>query len=317
MIPGIVAIITKIKAFFDNFNRADNSSTLTASGTRSWLNWNGTWGIASNRASTSTTASNYPAAVVKTGTEYARIKVAGTGGIGWGTLFWGNSASSWYGTWSDRTTYQTGPFTGYSCPTYPYICGGGTECGDVNCVGGNGCNTKVHECPVAVPATPVLGQCPDGSYSWECGGYQCSGGSISGPCQNSCGGGCYWGNNCNNAYCSHNNFIAAVPFTYYVDNYIYWLRTIRWNGGVSTLSSTQIVNTTNSGRYFQSIQVSTDTPTAGTVRISHRIDGEGSDSTLDVAIASPVKGKHYGMFLAPPASGGATSTVDDVDYQSL
>jgi len=127
MIPGIVSVLTKLKAFLDNFNRADNASTLVgASGaSKKWITHRGTWGISGNKANTATAAGSYPMAGIKTGERTARVKITnGTAqSCGYGVAFWITDANNWYGLYSDRTYAQTsGPiqvcppgFTNYNC----------------------------------------------------------------------------------------------------------------------------------------------------------------------------------------------------------
>lgn len=102
-----------LKRISDAFNRSDNGSSLgTADTGQVWENVRGTWGISSNKASTSTSASTYPMAAVQYGGVNATIIADVTPGSG--VAFWINDSQNWWGT--AGTTFVA---TGYS--TYPII----------------------------------------------------------------------------------------------------------------------------------------------------------------------------------------------------
>lgn len=112
-----------LKRISDAFNRSDNGSSLGTTDTgQVWENVRGTWGISSNQASTSTSASTYPMAAVQYGGVNATIIADVTPGSG--VAFWINDSQNWWGT--AGVTVQN---TGYS--TYPIVganstCSGGT-----------------------------------------------------------------------------------------------------------------------------------------------------------------------------------------------
>ena len=332
MIIGIQAALTKLKAFVDSFTRADDGATLKASGTKNWQNIRGTWGISSNRASTATSASSYPLASIKTGTVNATVRIgvgATTSAHGWGSAYWLEDSNNWYATYTDRTYYQTGPFTGYSCPpsgfgAFTANCTGTSvaassngTCGNPACTGGNGPCHQYQPCSGFVAGTPTM-SCSDGMggtrYRWELCGAPCSGGNP-GTTTNVCGGGCGFVNAC---AASQSGLGGDAPkgansYQYYTDNYLYFLRTVKNSAGsISTLNSTQIANTTSSSYYTSFVQAKTNFPSTNSVRIT-------SDAgTYDVAVSSPLQGKSYGVIIAPVTSGTnaptQASTVDNFDY---
>ena len=326
MIIGIQAALTKLKAFVDSFTRANDGATLKASGTKNWPNIRGTWGISSNRASTATSAASYPLASIKTGTVSATARIgvgATTSAHGWGSAYWLEDSNNWYATYTDRTYYQAGPFTAYHCPTAPFTqnCGNGT-CGNPSCTGGNGPCNYYQNCYGFAAGTPTL-SCSDGMggtlYGWGPCGYQCSGGNP-GTAYNVCGGACGFVNDCSASQTGlgGNSPQAAASYQYYTDNYLYYLRTIKnASGTITTLNSTNWANTTDAGRYTSYIQARTNYPSTNSVRITYAPEG-GASSTYDVAITSPLKGKSYGVIIAPVTGGTNSptqaSTVDNFDY---
>ena len=103
MIPGVVeASGGKVLASMsDNFNRSDNTD-ITAVGAK-WTETSGSWSISSNRLSTSTSASSYPIATLRTNTKNATLKVEGTGGDGWGVAFWVVDQNNWWSAATEMT----------------------------------------------------------------------------------------------------------------------------------------------------------------------------------------------------------------------
>lgn len=309
MILGIQAALTKLKAFTDSFTRTDNPSTLQGSGTKSWLNTRGTWAILSNKASTATAPATYPLASVKTGSTYATAKIGyGTASKhGWGVAFWLADNANWYGAVTDRTYVQTSyQSTYYTCPS------GGTYCDNGNCSAGPGI---------------ICGDYVSGSW---CGGAACPACPANAPY----GGAVGWDYNTNpngnpgcDAACtcggSQGQTAASGPYyqTNYVDNYTYFLNTIKSTAGtVSTLDNfTYIGTTATSSSYLNYVQVSTDTPVSGTVRLTYQLNN-GSTLTRDVVVTSPAKAKSYGIIISPvsaTSSGAQATDVDNFEYTPL
>ena len=315
MIPGIVSIVTKLKAFIDNFNRTDNAGTLVGTGTKSWQNTRGTWGVSSNRASTATAASSYPLASVKTGVTYARTRIGyGTAGqFGWGAAFWVENSNNWYAAVTDRDTYGVPySYTAYACNGCPggySVCAGYPNCTCSNnaCTGGSG------PCAFYQPCAGPCGSCgPSPS---------CNGNDTGQSCANICGGYCYFVNNGTACQCENATQVGVGSYSYLVSGtttyYRYWVRTIKSSAGVvSIVNSTSKADTTSSSRYFDYVQVSTDTPSSETVRVQSVLNGDAA-TTHDVNLATAAKAKAYGITLYPVTDGTQASTVDDFDYQPL
>ena len=292
-------------AFVDDFNRTDNPSTLVGFGSRNWVNTRGSWEILSSKASTTTAASSYPLASINTGSTYATAKI-GYGAAakhGWGVAFWLSDNANWYGAVTDRTYLQTSyQAPAYSCPS------GGTYCND-----GSTCALPGQNCGI-------------GSY---CFCDACSGFSCPGNYGNAITSGYLAGTNPNgnpgcdfSIFCKGNDEAASVSYyTAYLDNYTYFLNTIKSTAGtVSTLDNfTYIATTTTSTSYLNYVQVSTDTPISGTVRLTYQLNN-GSTLTRDVVVTSPAKAKSYGIIISPvdsTSSAAQAVNVDDFAYTPL
>ena len=314
MIIGLISVVTKLKAFIDSFTRADSAATLVGTGTKSWQNTRGTWGISSNRASSSTAASSYPIASVKTGVTYARTRIDyGTSGqFGWGAAFWVDNTNNWYAAVTDRDTYGVPySYTAYACNGCPggyQVCNGypSCTCGNASCQGGNG------PCNYYQPCNGC-GSCgPNAS---------CNGQGTGTSCANPCGGGCYFVNNGTACQCEMGGITGVGSYSYQVSGtttyYRYWVRTIKSTlGTVSVVDSTVKGDTTDSSRYFDYVQVSTETPSSQYVRIASVLNGAAA-TTHDVNLSTAAKAKAYGIALYPVTSGTQASTVDSFDYQPL
>ena len=309
MIIGIQAALLKLKAFTDSFTRADNPSTLQGSGTKSWFNTRGTWAISSNKASTATASTTYPLASIKTGSTKAIAKIGfGTASKhGWGVVFWLADSANWYGSVTDRTYVQTSyQSTYYTCPS------GGTYCGNGNCsenagiicgdyYTGSWCGGAA--CPPCPAYAPYGGQ-----VGYDYGTHPVGDGRCDAAC--TCGG-------------SRGQTPAAGPYyaTNYVDNYTYFLNTIKSTADtISTLDNfTYIGTTATSTSYLNYVQVSTDTPISGTVRLTYQLNN-GSTLTRDVVVTSPAKAKSYGIIISPvngTSSGAQATDVDNFEYTPL
>jgi len=313
MIPGIVSVLTKLKAFLDNFNRADNASTLVgASGaSKKWIAHRGTWGISGNKANTATAAASYPMAGIKTGARTARVKITnGTAfSCGYGVAFWITDAYNWYGLHSDRTHFVSSaqvlmclpPFTNYNCggvcsQFQPWGGSAGHFCASCGCGGcftqfggpvGCGCQGTGPGC-INLPGFTLVSSNFNGNGQDECG--------ICGATQ------------------------AFQLVTVYQQNYLYFARLIQMaSGSVSTLNSRLLAHTTATNN-ITFLQVETNTTSNNSVRTSASMDG-GAASTAVVAIASPVQTGIHGILIAPRdvASDPAqqSTNVDDFDYAAL
>lgn len=309
MILGIQAALTKLKAFTDSFTRTDNPSTLQGTGTKSWKNTRGTWAILSNKASTATAPATYPLASINAGSTYATAKIGyGTASKhGWGVAFWLADNANWYGAVTDRTYVQTSyQTTYYSCPNGGTYCGNGycsaagLICGDY--YSGSWCGGA------ACPACPAYAPC-GGAVGWDYGTNPNGNPGCDAAC--TCGGSC------------QANHPATGPLyqTNYVDNYTYFLNTIKSTADtISTLDNfTYIGTTATSSSYLNYVQVSTDTPISGTVRLTYQLNN-GSTLTRDVVVTSPAKAKSYGIIISPvngTSSGAQATDVDNFEYTPL
>lgn len=315
MIPGIVSILTKLKAFVDSFTRTNNASSLagSTSPTNKWITYRGTWGISSNRANSATAASSYPMAAIKTGAKTAKIKV--TNGIstrcGYGVAFWVTDANNWYGLYSDRTYQQTSA-TFTCCPSgyYNYNCGG-----------------VCSQYPAPWGGDP-------GHFCAGCGCGGCAsqfGGPVGCGCQGT-GPGCvnlpgwtlcssnYLGNGLDEC-CLCGSTASFITCTAYYDNYYHYAILMSMASGVaSTLNSRLFATTASASSNITYLQVETNTTSANSVRTSASLDG-GAASSAVVAITSPTQTGIHGIMLAPRSGGTNASTqatdVDDFDYTPL
>lgn len=320
MIPGIVQSgLTAIRAFIDTFTRTNNASTLTGTGSKSWSNIRGTWGISSNRASTATAASSYPIAAVRTGATAATAKVAygaTTTAFGWGVTFWTGDSNNWYGAITDRT--QTDTIT-YGTATACYPCAGGYSacggCGCDSCTGGNG--------PCSVQNPCVGSPCCSDSTPPHPAGNPLNNGQTAGigyGCANGCGGPCYWVNNgtccqCDKAASQYNAGSYQYQTSTTTTTYDYLVRIVKSISGTVSVeaSNTYLATTGSSTRYFEYVQVQTDFPSSNSVRVTAKLDS-ATAASFDRAITTPVKSKSYGIMLYPATNGTQASTVDTFDY---
>lgn len=301
-------------AFVDDFNRTDNPSTLVGFGSRNWVNTRGSWEILSAKASTTTAASSYPLASVRTGSTYATAKI-GYGVAekhGWGIAFWLSDSSNWYAAVTDRLYTQT------SYQQLVYDCGGGT-----NCQTGY-CQTPPWLCSQQGTAGPYQygnGSCcaTGGECPTPCNSYAPIGGSV-GHLVNPANGQC-------DCYCicsgpEGTSYNATSYYqTVYVDHYVYQLNTIKSTSNVvSTLDNfTYIGDTPTSTSYLNYVQISTDTPVANTVRLTYQLNN-GTTLTRDIAVSSPAKAKSYGIIISPvnnTSSAAQAVNVDDFAYTPL
>lgn len=100
-------VLTALASVIDTFNRSDNASDLGSAGGQKWKIWRGVWGIATNKATSTTAASSYPLATLTFTKESMNISVGGPD-PGLGAAFWVTDDNNWYATTYDQV---------YSCQT--------------------------------------------------------------------------------------------------------------------------------------------------------------------------------------------------------
>jgi hypothetical protein len=120
-------IASRLKALLsitETFNRADTSSLTTAGSTSAkWDSVRGSWGISSNKASSSTSASSYPISTLTFSKEDVTISIDGiTSGVG--TAFWVTDSGNWWGTYVDGTQSCQTCASGGNCASYYSCCQG-------------------------------------------------------------------------------------------------------------------------------------------------------------------------------------------------
>jgi len=91
-----LTILSALTSAIDLFTRPDQSGLGTVKGQR-WRVWRGVWGIASNRASSSTASSSYPLATLTFTKQDATVSIGGPN-PGTGAAFWVTDANNWYST---------------------------------------------------------------------------------------------------------------------------------------------------------------------------------------------------------------------------
>lgn len=109
------------KRFVDTFTRADSGSDIgRASDGSLWSIIRGTWGITSNKASTSSSASSYPMATIDMPKQNVTIDLLDTAN-GTGAALWVTDSGNWWGLAIDQettTTYST--CNASNCNAYVY-----------------------------------------------------------------------------------------------------------------------------------------------------------------------------------------------------
>lgn len=149
------------KRFVDTFNRADNSSDIgTASDGSLWSVIRGTWGILSNKASSSTSASAYPIATIDMPKTNVTIDLLDTAN-GTGAALWVTDSGNWWGLAVDQETVTT------------YSTCNASNCNAYVTVSGNNCNSYTTNCN----AYNLF--CTSGSLYYS---YNCSGGFNTSTC---------------------------------------------------------------------------------------------------------------------------------------
>ena len=122
--------ISRLKALvsvIETFNRTDAASLGKTSTGASWSNVRGSWGISSNKASSSDAASGYPLATLNFSKEDVTLTAKGVG-PGVGTAFWVTDSNNWWGTYVDtEQTCQTCSTAG-NCNAYGSVYSSGGNC---------------------------------------------------------------------------------------------------------------------------------------------------------------------------------------------
>lgn len=114
--------------FVDTFDRSNTSTDLgTASDGSLWNALRGTLKVTSNKASTSDSASTYPAASVKMPKSDVTISLTGTGNGG-GSLLWVTDSGNWWATDIYQYSYSepwyyTSATGNYNCNAYGNVSG--------------------------------------------------------------------------------------------------------------------------------------------------------------------------------------------------
>jgi hypothetical protein len=123
-------IVSVLSSVIDTFNRANNASDLGSGGGQKWKIWRGVWGIASNKASSSTAASSYPMATL-TFTKTDMTLSIGTPDPGAGAAFWVTDNNNWYATTYEQI-YSCQTCSGCAAYNTPACCAYNTGSGNCN-----------------------------------------------------------------------------------------------------------------------------------------------------------------------------------------
>lgn len=279
MIPGIVAIVTKIKAFIDSFDRAD--STVISTSAARWQELRGDWSISSNRLSTASAASTHPMAVVNSGVrDVARVQIGqGSSGFGWGVSFWAIDENNWYVAVVDQTTSVTS--LGIGCWS-----------------GGTLTNGECRSCPEG--GAVFGGQC-----YYNCGccyqGCGCGPGQLSGYVSPEGVQDCFYGSTfLYNAYeAFQTNYLNKIVLKRSVASTV---ATIATSSNVSTTSSTarpSYVRVVTSGENI--VATAPMSNGSGTITLNHTATGAN-------------RGKRHGVALSS-VTAAQGSNVDNFEYQ--
>ncbi len=88
-------VLAALTSVLDTFNRSDNPSDLGSISGQKWKIWRGIWGIVSNKASSSSSASEYAMATL-TFTKTDAVIGVSSPDPGTGMTFWVSDADNWY-----------------------------------------------------------------------------------------------------------------------------------------------------------------------------------------------------------------------------
>lgn len=152
--------ISRLKALvsvIETFNRTDAASLGKTDSGASWSNIRGSWGISSNKASSSTAASSYPLATLTFSKEEVTLTAKGVG-PGVGTAFWITDSDNWWGTYVDTVQTCDTCSSGGNCSTYGTQCNANnaTVYGVTSYTGGN-CATYANQCTSNNATSAVYG----------------------------------------------------------------------------------------------------------------------------------------------------------------
>ena len=148
-------VISRLKALasvVEGFNRANDSTLGKTSTGALWTNIRGSWGVSSNKATSSDAASNNPIAVLGFSKEDMTITAKGIG-PGVGTAFWVTDSNNWWATVVDGVqTCQTCSSGGNCNSLGNYACGGG-NCASYsnNCCAGYNPTNYYYTCTSSNP----------------------------------------------------------------------------------------------------------------------------------------------------------------------
>lgn len=287
--------------FSDTFNRTDNSSELGRAADGSlWTALRGVMTISSNKASTSSSVSNYPAATITVPSQNVDITL-NDAGAGTGALLWVTDADNWWAVDSYKyvysscnayapvpgtTYYACGNYYSYTaCDIYNYI---------TNCCGGfnvrgtcNGYNHAYYKNGTYCKA-----------YNYNCA-YYCT---NQGNCASY-----YWVYG-NNAYCPTNTYCSSSS-TYY-PTYLRILRSAA--GSVSAITSAYLGDALS----LNSIKVQA----RGTAITATAYSGTAQDGTAYTQLVYDATGAsitpQYGIVFTP-SSVEQHYTIDQVDINRV
>lgn len=164
-------VVSAFITIIDTFNRANSSELGSPAPGQSWKLWRGTWGIASNKASSSSTPSEYAMATLTFTNENVTVGVASPD-VGTGMSFWVTDANNWYAAVYVQTevcgtcTDCTGGWNASNCNQFSGGNCKGWTCNDATCTGGwntSNCNGTIN-----------TGNC---NANWNCGAPSCAPGA--------------------------------------------------------------------------------------------------------------------------------------------
>lgn len=118
------SVISRLKALVsvvETFNRSNSSSLGKTDSGATWTNIRGSWGISSNTASSSDSASGYPLATLTFSKEDITLTAKGVG-PGVGTAFWVTDSDNWWGTYVDTEQTCDTCSSGGNCNAYSTQC---------------------------------------------------------------------------------------------------------------------------------------------------------------------------------------------------
>lgn len=166
-------------SIIDNFNRADSTPLgTTSNGVTSWTSTSGTWSVASNQATSSTSVSSYPIATVSNplGTSNYELGIDIPTGAGQGVAFWVTDSANWWAVVTDIVTTNN-----YSCPSGGVV--SGSDCvvtSTYNAYSSSYNCGQYYSYDCSYDATPTpAGYIYQGSFCTGCTGTGGNGGTLS------------------------------------------------------------------------------------------------------------------------------------------